>query len=149
MLIASEIPDRDNVVRYVGFSGIRNGKVDGSQFCRRPGDDGLSVNWLDCFAQLDQSAQLAAVRRVIHRQLGRNAVFAELNIGDIKQFLHDELPGVRVVKNPSPANDRFPHDDPSHSEIMGLPPADDLYLAPIIGDLLAKRVKAIHPAIPP
>ena len=102
MMRASEIPDSDNVVRYVGFSGIRNGKVDGLQFCRRPGEDGLSVNWLECFIQLGKSAQIAEVRRVIHRQLGRNAVFAELNVGDIKQFLHDELPSVRVVKKPIP-----------------------------------------------
>lgn len=149
MTAAAEIPDSDNVVRYVGQMGIRNGKVDGSQFCRRSGEDGLSVNWLECFAQLGKSEQIAAVRRVIHRQLGRNAVFAELNVGDIRQYLHDELPGVRVVQKPSPANDRFPHDDPSHSEIMGLPPADAPDRALIIGDLLAKRVKARHPAIPP
>lgn len=146
MMAAAEIPDSNHVVRYVGQMGLRNGKVDGSQFCRRPGEDGLSVNWLECFAQLGKSAQLAEIRRVIHRQLGRNAVFAELNVGEIKQFLRDELPGVRVVQKPSPANDRFPHDDPSHSEIMGLPPADDRYLAQIIGDLIAQRVKAIHPA---
>lgn len=148
MMARSEIPDSDNVVRYVGKTGIRNGKADGSQFYRRPSEDGLSVNWLEYFAHLGKSEQLAEVRRVIHRQLGRNAAFAELNVGDIKQCLRDALPNVRVVEKPSPANDRFPYEDPSHSEIMGLPASDNLYLAEIIGDLLAKQVKALHPAVP-
>ena len=149
MMAAAEIPDGDYVVRYVGQMGLRNGKVDGSQFCRRPGEDGLSVNWLECFAQLDKSEQIDEIRRVIHRQLGRNAVFAELIVGDIRQFLRDELPGVSVVQKPAPANDRFSYDDPSHSEITGLPPADAQDRALIIGDLIAKRVKALHPAVPP
>lgn len=149
MMAVSEVPDRDDVVRYVGQIGIRNGKVDGSQFRRRPGEEGVSVNWLECFAQLGKTEQLAEVRRVIHLQLGRNAVFAELNVGDIKQCLRAELPSVRVVRKPAPANDRFPYADPSHGEIIGLPAADDQYLGPIIGELMAKRVQAIHPAILP
>lgn len=36
MTAESEIPDSDSVVRYGGQMGVQNGKVDGSQFCRRP-----------------------------------------------------------------------------------------------------------------
>ena len=148
-MTATYLPDSDNVVRYVGGSKIRkNNRIDGSAFCRRRDEDGPSVNWLEFFSGLDKQQQIAEVRRLIHlRSLGATAVFAELNVGDVKQRLRDELPDVYVVNKPEPADDDFPEPDPSHCEIMGLPPAEAEDLALIIGDMIAQRVKAIYPAV--
>ena len=146
-MAAAELPDRDHMVRYVGLTGVRDGKVDRAQFCLRPGEDGLSVNWLECFDHPTNEQQIAAVRRVIHRRLGRQAVFAELNVGDLRRHLRAELPDIRCVSTPQPPDDRFPEPDPSHSDIMGLPPPAAANHALIIGDMIAKRVQAQHPAV--
>lgn len=149
-MTAAHLPDGDNIVRYVGGSKIReDNRIDGSAFCRRIDEDGLSVNWLEFFSGLAKQRQVAEVRRLIHlRSLGTTAVFAELNVGDVKQQLRDELPDVYVINTPQPANDVFPQPDPSHCEIMGLPPAAAEDVALIIGDMIAKRVKVIHTAVP-
>ncbi len=143
------LTDNDNVVRYVGGSKIReNNRIDGSAFCRRLGEGGASVNWLEFFYRLDKQQQIAEVRRLIHlRSLGTTAVFAELNVGDVKQRLQDELPDVYVINKPQPADADFPELDPSHCEIMGLPPAEAESMALTIGDMIAKRVNAIYPAV--
>ncbi len=111
--------DSDNIVRYVGYSQIReNGRIDGAAFCRRLNEGGLSVNLLEFFADLAKPQQVSGVRKVIHRTLGRQAIFAELNIGDVKQYLRDELPDVHVINTPQLGTDRFPEPDPSHCEII-------------------------------
>lgn len=142
------LQDSDNIVRYVGYTKIKeNSRIDGSAFCLRFDEDGLSVNWLEFFSDFTKSQQVAEVRRVIHRAKGSRAVFAELNVGDIKQYLLEELRDVRVISTPQPADDRFPEPDPSHCDIMGLPPAEAESMALTVGDMLAKRVNATHPAV--
>ena len=142
------LPDDDNVVRYVGFTGLRdNGRVDGSQFCRSSDEGGLSVNWLEYFDYPTKEQQIAGIRRLIHRTLGRRAVFAELNVGDVKNYLRDELLTVRFVNTPAEPNCRFPESDPTHCDILGLPPAEAGDTALVIGDMIAKRVRALHPAV--
>lgn len=56
-------------------------------------------------------------------------------------------PDVYVSSKPQPANDDFCEPDPSHCEIMGLPPVEAENLALTIGDMIAKRVKATYPAV--
>ncbi len=142
-----EIADDHNVIRYVGLTGLRDGRVDGSQFCRVPDEDGLSVNWLEYFDYPTKEQQISGVRSVIHRTLGRNAVFAELNVGDVKRYLRDELPAIHFVNTPAQPNCRFPDPDPTHCDILGLPPAEAHDTALLIGDMIAKRVRALHPAM--
>lgn len=148
-MTATHLPDSDNVVRYVGGSKIReNNRVDGTAFCRRRDEDGPSVNWLELFHGLEKQQQIAEVRRLIHlHSLGTTAVFAELNVGEVKQQLQGQLPDVYVINKPQPADDDFPEPDPSHCEIMGLPPAEAENLALTVGDMIAKRVKATYPAV--
>ena len=143
-----DILDTDNVVRYVGRANIQGQRVNASVFQRRPGERGVSVNLLDRDDNLSKTQKVARVKERIHLKIGRESVFAELNVGDIKQLLRDELPGINFVHTPSSGNSRFPYPDPTHSEILGLPPADDKNRSYIIADLIAKRVKALHPAYP-
>ena len=46
----NNLPDDAQVVRYVKpTSRHEDGSVDGAAFRLRSGDNGLSVNWLECF----------------------------------------------------------------------------------------------------
>lgn len=52
----NDLPDDAHVVRYVKpTSRHEDGSVDGSAFCLRSGDNGLSVNWLECFGDLTRA----------------------------------------------------------------------------------------------
>ena len=52
---------------------------------------------------------------------------------------------VRFVHQPLTAEDTYAA-DPSHSEILGLPPADSPE-AEMIGDLIAECIVGVHPAV--
>ena len=144
-VIGADLPDRANIVRYVGASRIRDNRADGSAFCLRPDESGLSVHWLDYYFDLAPAQQLNQVRQSIRLDVGARAGFAELNVGATRQYIRSELTTLRFVHSPSPATDRYPA-DPAHSSILGLPPADDADLALLIGDMIALQVKTIHPA---
>ena len=85
------ITDGDDVLRYVSRRHIQGPKINGAAFCRRPGETALPVNLLDAGGGLDKAGQVAAVQRSIHLNVGRNARFAELNAGQIRQRLAGEL----------------------------------------------------------
>ena len=147
-MMATYLQESDNVVRYVGYTKVKeNNRIDGTAFCLRLNEDGLSVNWMEYFSGLTKPQQISEIRRVVHRTLGRRAFFAELNVGDIKQYLLEELSDVRVINTPQPSTDRFPEPDPSHCDIMGLPQAEAENMALVIGDMIAKRVNVIYPAV--
>ena len=82
-----ELSPEDHVVRYVKPSSMHEGRVDSSEFqlnLRRTGDKGVSVNWLECYADCPKEARLAEIRKVIRLELRRNGRFAELNVGRIR-----------------------------------------------------------------
>ena len=76
-----------------------------------------------------------------------NGRFAELNVGTMKERIAHLLDDLRFVQAPREATLRY-RADPSHSEIVGLPPGDSLQAA-LVGELIAECVSAIHPAIAP
>ena len=76
------------------------------------------------------------------RQNGR---LAELNVGVTKLHLQYHLPSIRFVPAPLPEDGSYPT-DPSHSEIVGLPPGGSLEAA-LVGDMIAECVSAAHPAL--
>ena len=148
-MTGNDLPDEDHVVRYVKPTSVRpDGVVDGSEFClreHRPDDTGLSVNWLECFRGLTREKQLAEVRRLSRLNMRKRGRFAELNVGETKQHVRNELKGLRFIHTPLDA-EGGPEADPSHSEITGLPPGDSDHAA-LIGDMIAQCVQATHPAI--
>lgn len=139
-----DLPDSDNVVRYVGGSHIEDGQVLGGAFCLPPGRETLSVNWLECFAPLSRPEQLAAIRRLSRLTLGASGRLAELNAGAVKSYVAQQRPSLRLVSSPLPANENYAA-DPSHGDIIGLPPADSPQ-STLIGDMIAECVNALHPA---
>ena len=120
----------------------------GEAFQLRSGEDNLSVNWLECFAGISKSQQVAEVRRRSRVQLRPNGRLAELNVGRTKGHLHGELADLRFVPDPLDADETEGgfEADPSHSEITGLPPADSPE-AELIGDMIAECVTTVHPAV--
>ena len=149
---ATAIPESDHVVRYVKWSLLPNGRVDGNAFVRRTDETTVSVNWLETFPG-DRTHQLAEVRRCIHLQLGAQAKFALLHTGACRRhvarsLIEDGYPDIQMgfLHVPRKKKGDFP-EDPSHTEITGLPdPGADPEHAEYVGDLIAQRTIALYPA---
>lgn len=145
-MTGNDLPDDNHVVRYAKPTSIRtDGKVDGSAFClrvHRPDDTGLSVHWLECFGDRNKAQQLDEVRRLSRLTMRENGRLAELNIGVTKQCVRSELEALRFIHTPLIAEGAY-EADPSHSEIVGLPPGGSPQ-AELIGDMIAQSIKAIH-----
>lgn len=140
-----DLPDDDHVVRYAKPRFVRkNGKVDGYAFRLRRQEADLSVQWLECFDG-GKGERIDQARRLLRLKINKNGRFAELHIGRTKQQILTRLEGIRFVHAPLIADADY-EADPSHSSIMGLPPEDSL-LARLIGDMIAKCVEAVHPAV--
>ena len=143
-----DLPTDDHVVRYVKPSMIlENGTPDGSDFrlrVSRSDEMGLSVNWLEAF-EPPKTQQLNEVRRLFRLSLRRNGRFAELDVGTTLRTVSEELTNLRMLHAPLEAAGGFDA-DPSHAEIVGLPPGDSDEAA-LIGDLIAECVVDMHPAV--
>ena len=139
------LPDDSHVVRYAKPTLVReDGSVGGEAFQLRSGEGSLSVNWLECFPDISKPQQIAEVRGRSRLQLRPNGRFAELAVGQTKEYMRDQLADLRFVHDPLEAEDGF-EADPSHSGITGLPPADSPD-AELVGDMIAECVTEVHPA---
>lgn len=140
------LPRDDQIVRYVKPSMIQDdGAADGSGFHlrpNRPDETGLSVNWLEAFDQ-GKDYQINEVRRLCRLRLNPNGRFAEMNVGTVMSRVAEELDSLRIIHDPLEAEKDFDA-DPSHAEIVGLPPGDSDH-ALLVGDLIAECVTAMHP----
>ena len=125
-----------------------DGRVNGSEFqlrSNRPDDVGISVNWLECFPNVDKLEQLCEVQRLVRLVTRTAGCFAELNVGRTRAYLARELPTILFVKDPlEPSVDH--RADPSHALIMGLPQGNTPE-AELIGDLIAECIIGRYPAI--
>lgn len=68
----------------------------------------------------------------------------ELNVGVTRERIGQRLDELRFIHKPLNADENY-EADPSHSEIMGLPPKDSPE-AELIGDMIAECVIAVHSA---
>ena len=153
-----ELSASDNVVRYVSLTHLQGEKASGSAF--RPKETGkdLSVNWLEYFRDQEKSEQLNRIRDLIRLEKGAQAKLAELNVGKtIEKFTFDVARlnakhprgesincDLHFVRTPLCKFGNYPA-DPSHCDIMTLPPPDSSYFD-IIGDLIARSVIRLYPA---
>jgi hypothetical protein len=140
---AEPIDPEHSVVVWARFTLCQDGKVDGAVFTRRiDDDDGLSVNWLECFAgsRAEQIAQVSTLARLTLKASGR---YAEVQVKEASEAVAKHLSSFGAVKDPLPA--KVPHAaDPSHSLFLGLPEFGH-ELAQMVGDMIAARVCALHP----
>ena len=144
-MTGDDLPGDSHVVHYVKPTRIyEDGRVDGSAFRLRQGESGLSVHWLECFEGLAKPQQLDEVRRLSRLNRSRRGRFAELHVDRTTRHVRDQLDGVRFVHKPLAADGDY-EADPSHSEIIGLPPGDSS-LGALIGDMIAECVEDTYPA---
>lgn len=123
------------------------GRANGADFRLRPDrpdEAGVSVNWLEVLG-IDKTHQLAEVRRLYRLDVKKTGRFAEMNVGAVREKVAEELETVRIVHDPLEADGSL-EADPSHAEIIGLPPGDSPE-ADLIGDMIAECVIAMHPAV--
>ena len=71
---------------------------------------------------------------------------AEFNVGETLRHVRSVLPALTFAHRPLSADGGY-EADPSHSQIEGLPPADEPRAA-LIGGMIAQCVRAMHPAVP-
>ena len=138
-----DIPDADNVVRYLGGSKIDGNVVLGEGFRlpeEDPTRDKLSINWLDYFEGLSKEEQIAEVRSLSTLKVRPKGRWVELNVGKTRDHLRNELEALRFANSPT-------CHDPSHGDIEGLPGAESP-MSSLVGDLIAQCVQALHLAIP-
>ena len=113
----TELPDADHVSRYCKPTAVgQDGLPIAAAFELRPGEDHLSVNWLEYFGAPDPQAAVDYVRNAFHTKgyrLRRHGRFAALNIGAVKTAVSETVEGpARVEHLPE-------DDDESHSGIFG------------------------------
>lgn len=136
-----ELPIEANVVHYVSPSRVTDtGEVTWAAFSK-PSGQMPSVHWLEQF-EGSTDEQLKSVRRVSRLNRRRNGRFAELSVGDVVG-IH---PTIKVLHDPLQATLIF-KEDPSHSNITGLPRRDDPR-EKLVCEQMAKFVKRnLHPAV--
>jgi len=147
-MTGDNLPDDHHIVRYVRPSLVEDETVDGSAFLLRPGENGLSVNWLEIFGVSDENSQLSEVRRLLRLEPAKNGRFAKLNVGETKRYVSESVEELgtelEIIEAPLPPSDGF-EADPSHAEIIGLPPGESDE-AMLIGDLIADCIiPPLHP----
>ncbi len=68
-----------------------------------------------------------------------------MNVGTVIRKVAVELDTPRIVQDPLEATVEY-EEDPSHAEIVGMPPGDSDQAA-LIGDLIVECIIGLHPAI--
>lgn len=134
------IREDDSVARVVTASHIdEDGCVKATAFLLRPGEPGLSVNWLEWYGRPASDANLKSILACIRskpREVKKTHKFAILQVGDIGK-IESEGRCLTVVSTPEKNKDGDTV-DPSHAEVMGLPPAPDTEM--LAAELLAQCV---------
>ncbi|MCE2540565.1 MAG: hypothetical protein J4G16_09285 [Acidobacteria bacterium] len=139
---AIELPDADHVSRYCKPTAVgQDGLPMTAAFELRPGEDHLSVNWLEYFGAQVPEAAIERVRNAFQAKgyrLGRNGRFAALTVGAVKTAVSETVDGpVRIEHLPVDADD-------SHSGIFGYT-TDDLAVAVSIKALVSHE--SVFPAV--
>ncbi len=111
-----------HVARYCRPRALRSdGRPLRDAFLLRPGEEYLSVNWLEYFDDADRQSQIAGVRRALADkgfQFRAAASFAVLNAGAAVLLCRDELNiAIRLVALGELR-------DPSHTGIYGYTASD-------------------------
>ena len=115
----------DNVVQYIRPRHVLDtdpkDPVDSAAFLWNGKGLGLSINWLEYSKCSTKEHRLGELRSLIHLEMSRNGLLAELNVGTVMSRLANLLGNIKFVRTPSPATKKFPFVDESHCELTGVP----------------------------
>lgn len=135
------IPDDDHLSRYCKPSTVDDGLPTASAFELRPGEDHLSVNWLEYFRTPELATAIQLVRGAFQdkayrlRPGGRFAVF---RCGVAKLAVGDGTGSLLSIEHLPLA------DDPSHAGVFGYG-VDDFEVAVELAAVV--RRQDVHPAV--
>lgn len=118
----NSIPDSNHVLRYCKPRTVTNGKIAESAFDFRPGEEFLSVNWMEYFGDITANAQVEKVREDMSKSLNlsANGRFAMVNVGDVKKHIESaEVKHLPEPENPSHAG-IYVHGEDRLAVILGL-----------------------------
>lgn len=135
------IPDQDHLSRYCKPSTVDDGLPTASAFELRPGEDHLSVNWLEYLGAPDIATAIHLVRGAFHDKayrLRRGGRFAVFQCG-IARFAVGDGTGrpLRIEHLP------LDH-DPSHAGVFGYA-VDDFEIAVELAAIVNRE--DVHPAV--
>lgn len=124
----TNLPDSHHFMRHVSWARLLKDEADENKvigflphaFERRPDEDGLSGNWMECFADPATRTRdcVWAMRKALN--VRPKGAFAIGNVGKIKATGEAHGATVRIVHDPQPGQ-------PAHAEVRRLP-RDDLAL---------------------
>lgn len=103
------IPDSNHVLRYCRPNYVKMEAIKAGAFELRPGEEFLSVNWMEFFGEsASTDAQVEEIRKVMNEKftLSSGGKFARLNAGCVRKRIN----GAQVRHIPSKR-------DPSHAGI--------------------------------
>lgn len=137
-----EPPDDHHLSRYCKPSAVGpDGLPLAAAFELRPGEDHLSVNWLERLGEADLDAAVDRVRTVFQARGYRvkpHGRFAVVRVGAAKAAVSETVERAARVEH-LPLDD-----DESHSGVFGYT-ADDLAVAVALRDLVNRE--NVHPAV--
>lgn len=134
------MPDEDHVMRYVPWGRLRRDEDDNvlgfnpDAFELRPGEESLSVDWMEFFSDPATRERDAVWAMRKTRGVGAKSAFAIGNVGKIKETCLVRGAKIRIVYEPEANN-------PAHSAIRRLPRDDIILLAALAEDAFARMVK--------
>ena len=105
-----DLPGNDHIVRYVKPSSLEFGRVNIAEFQlreSRPEEKGVSVNWLEYYENLQKNNSWRKYVECLVLSCGKNGQFAELNVGRVREFLSEKVPGLRIIHVPLDARGNF------------------------------------------
>ena len=132
--MGDQLPDADHVSRYCRPRMLENGRPKPGAFHLRPGEEHLSVHWLEFFGAPSQTLaveQAGVTMRTAGFSLAGSGRFAVLEVGRTKRLVRENLKVDLSVEH-------IPFsDDPAHAGIRGYSHADRAvaaYLADLVTD---------------
>ena len=142
------------VVRYVKGRYVNDdGSIQGVAFLSRPIDNGcVSYNWLDFFQGTTED-KLRGIREIGNLTLARSAVFAELNVGIIRQKIQAQIPNADIVHDPVVQFGSIKQDE-SHCVMTDIPnKMEEGYelsdMEEAVGRIMSRNITNTHPAREP
>ena len=135
------LPAEHHVIRYVPYSKLDKDADDNpvgilfSAFQRKPGEEGLSVTWMEYFAGSREDQVVGAVQaiRASNIKPGGKSGFAIGNVGAVKAACADRKHKIRII--------HWPEDDnKAHAELRQFPTEDRQLLDRLAAEVWAELV---------
>ncbi len=139
-MTGDRLPDAHHVARYCSPRQVENGVPRWLAFRPRPGDEYLSVNWLEFLEAGDLSTAVGEMRVLFGGafQLRTSGRFVVLNVGDVGAAVRD------ATGRPVHAEHRPTDQNPSHSGVVGYS-AEDTAVAHAIAEIVMSE--DVYPAV--